>query len=394
LDRFKIINDSLGYTLGDQLLQSVAERLGTCLRSTDTLSRVGGDEFVVMLAEVQSAEESASIASRIMAAFALPHCVAEHDLHITLSIGISNCPSDGLDVDALLTGAETAMYKAKEIGRNNYQFFTSEMNTGAIERQLLEGDLRRALERQEFVLHYQPKVNLETGAITGAEALIRWLHPDRGLVAPLQFIPIAEDTGLIVPIGQWVLREACAQAQKWVEAGLPPMSMAVNVSSVEFRSPGFLASLRTILHETGWDPKLLEIELTESVLMQDSETSASVLQALKAIGVQLALDDFGTGYSSLSYLKRFPINVLKIDQSFVRDIGDDSNGPTIVEAVISMGKILKQRVVAEGIETAEQLAFLLGHHCDEGQGYYFSPPVIAAQFGQLLGSKLGLAAVS
>jgi len=394
LDRFKNINDSLGYALGDQLIQSVAERVGNCLRSTDTLSRVGGDEFVVMLAEVESAEESAAIATRIMDALVLPHRVAEHELHVSMSIGISNCPSDGLDVDTLLEGAETAMYKAKENGRNNYQFFKPEMNTGAIERQALEGALRLALDRQEFVLHYQPKVNLKTGAITGAEALVRWLHPDRGLVPPLQFIPIAEDTGLIVPIGQWVLREACTQAQEWMDAGLPSMSMAVNVSSVEFRSPGFLACLRTILQETGWDPKLLEIELTESVLMQDSETSASILQALKAMGVQLALDDFGTGYSSLSYLKRFPINVLKIDQSFVRDISADSNGPTIVEAVISMGKSLKQRVVAEGIETPEQLAFLLRHDCDEGQGYYFSPPVIAAQFGQLLGSKLGLAVVT
>jgi diguanylate cyclase (GGDEF)-like protein/PAS domain S-box-containing protein len=394
LDRFKSINDSLGYALGDQLLQSVAERVGTCLRSTDTLSRVGGDEFVVMLAEVKSAGESATIARRIMAALVPPHHMAEHELHVSVSIGISNYPGDGLEVDALLASAETAMYKAKENGRNNYRFFTPEMNTGAVERQSLEGDLRRALDRQEFVLHYQPKVNLETGAITGAEALVRWMHPDRGLVPPLQFIAIAEDTGLIVPIGQWVLREACTQAQKWMDAGLPSMSMAVNVSSVEFRSPGFLASLRTILHETGWDPHLLEIELTESVLMQDSETSASVLQALKAMGIQLALDDFGTGYSSLSYLKRFPINVLKIDQSFVRDINADSNGPTIVEAVISMGKSLKQRVIAEGIETAEQLAFLLAHRCDEGQGYYFSPPVIAAQFGQLLESSLASAVVS
>jgi len=328
-----------------------------------------------------------------MAALVAPHRMAEHELHVSMSIGISNYPGDGLDVDALLASAETAMYKAKEDGRNNYRFFTPEMNTGAVERQSLEGDLRRALDRQEFVLHYQPKVNLETGAITGAEALVRWMHPDRGLVSPLQFIPIAEDTGLIVPIGQWVLREACTQAPKWMDAGLPSMSMAVNVSSVEFRSPGFLASLRTILHETGWDPHLLEIELTESVLMQDSETSASVLQALKAMGIQLALDDFGTGYSSLSYLKRFPINVLKIDQSFVRDINADSNGSTIVEAVISMGKSLKQRVIAEGIETAEQLAFLLAHRCDEGQGYYFSPPVIAAQFGQLLDSSLASAVV-
>jgi diguanylate cyclase (GGDEF)-like protein/PAS domain S-box-containing protein len=384
LDRFKNINDALGYAVGDQLLQSVAARVGTCLRSTDTLSRVGGDEFVVTLAEMEREAESGAIARRIMAAAVAPYRIAGHELHVSVSIGISNYPNDGLDVDALLTAAETAMYKAKEDGRNNYRFFTAEMNAGAVENQSLEDDLRRALDRHELVLHYQPKINLETRAITGAEALVRWMHPDRGLVPPLQFIPVAEDSGLIVPIGQWVLREACAQAQKWIDAGLPSMSMAVNVSSVEFRNPEFLTFLRMILHETGLDPHLLEIEITESVLMQDSEASTSVLQALKAIGVQLALDDFGTGYSSLSYLKRFPIDVLKVDKSFVRDITTNSNGGSIVEAVISMGKSLKQRVIAEGIETPEQLSFLLAHHCDEGQGYYFSPPVVASQFSQLL----------
>ena len=394
LDRFKNINDSLGYAMGDQLLQSVAERVGTCLRSGDTLSRVGGDEFAVMLAEVESAAELAGVARRIIAALVPPHRIAEHELHVSVSIGISKYPGDGLDGDALLTSAETAMYQAKEHGRNNYKFFTVEMNAGVAERQSLEDDLRRALDRQEFVLHYQPKINLETGAITGSEALVRWMHPDRGLVPPLQFIPIAEDSGLIVPIGQWVLREACTQAQKWMDSGLPLMSMAVNVSSVEFRSPEFLASMRTILHETGWDPRLLQIELTESLLMKNSEASASVLQALKAMGVQLALDDFGTGYSSLSYLKRFPIDVLKVDQSFVRDITADSSGATIVEAIISMGKSLKQRVIAEGVETPEQFDFLLAHHCDEGQGYFFSPPVIASQFSQLVSTKFGAVAVA
>ena len=262
------------------------------------------------------------------------------------------------------------------------------MNAGAIERQSLEGELRRALEREEFVLHYQPKMNLETGAIIGAEALIRWIHPDRGLVSPAQFIPIAEDSGLIVPIGRWVLREACKQARAWMDAGLPPIPMAVNISSIEFRNPNFLASVRTILKETRWDPHHLEIEMTESLLMQNSDSSASVLQALKTMGVQLALDDFGTGYSSLSYLKRFPIDVLKVDQSFVRDISTNSSDAAIIEAIISMGKSLKQRVIAEGIETQEQLTFLRGHHCDEGQGYYFSPPVVAEQFALLLGTGI------
>jgi diguanylate cyclase (GGDEF)-like protein/PAS domain S-box-containing protein len=388
LDRFKNINDSLGHTTGDKLLQSVAQRLGACLRGSDTLSRVGGDEFVVMLSDVASAEESAVAARRILTTLTLPHIIAEHELHVSVSIGICNYPADGLDADRLISSGEAAMYQAKKNGRNNYQFFTQEMNAGAIDRQVLEGDLRRALERQEFVLHYQPKMNLETGAIIGAEALIRWEHPDRGRVSPAQFIPIAEDSGLIVPIGQWVLREACTQARTWMDAGLPPIPMAVNISSIEFRNPEFLASLGTILKETRWDPRHLEIELTESVLMQNSESSVSVLQALKAMGVQLALDDFGTGYSSLSYLKRFPIDALKVDQSFVRDINADSGGSTIVDAVISIGKSLKQRVIAEGIETREQLAFLRAHHCDEGQGYYFSPPVIAEQFVQLLGTGI------
>ena len=388
LDRFKNINDSLGYMLGDKLLQCVAKRLGACLRDSDTVSRVGGDEFVVMLSEVAGAGESASVAGRILTALTLPHRIAEHELHVSVSIGICSYPDDGLDANNLIKSAEAAMYQAKANGRNNYQFFTQEMNAGAIERQSLEGELRCALEREEFVLHYQPKMNLETGAIIGAEALIRWVHPDRGLVSPAQFIPIAEDSGLIVPIGRWVLREACKQARAWMDAGLPPIPMAVNISSIEFRNPNFLASVRTILKETRWDPHHLEIEMTERLLMQNSDSSASVLQALKTMGVQLALDDFGTGYSSLSYLKRFPIDVLKVDQSFVRDISTNSSDAAIIEAIISMGKSLKQRVIAEGIETQEQLTFLRAHHCDEGQGYYFSPPVVAEQFAQLLGTGI------
>jgi len=388
LDRFKNINDSLGYMLGDKLLQCVAKRLGACLRDSDTVSRVGGDEFVVMLSEVAGAGESASAAGRILTALTLPHRIAEHELHVSVSIGICSYPDDGLDANNLIKSAEAAMYQAKANGRNNYQFFTQEMNAGAIERQSLEGELRCALEREEFVLHYQPKMNLETGAIIGAEALIRWVHPDRGLVSPAQFIPIAEDSGLIVPIGRWVLREACKQARAWMDAGLPPIPMAVNISSIEFRNPNFLASVRTILKETRWDPHHLEIEMTERLLMQNSDSSASVLQALKTMGVQLALDDFGTGYSSLSYLKRFPIDVLKVDQSFVRDISTNSSDAAIIEAIISMGKSLKQRVIAEGIETQEQLTFLRAHHCDEGQGYYFSPPVVAEQFAQLLGTGI------
>jgi EAL domain-containing protein (putative c-di-GMP-specific phosphodiesterase class I) len=316
---------------------------------------------------------------------AAPHRVAGHDLDVTVSIGISAFPYDGQDAETLIKNADTAMYHAKENGRNNYQFFEQEMNDRAVGRQVLEGSLRHALERQEFVLHFQPKVNLETGAITGAEALIRWLHPDRGLVPPAQFVPIAEDSGLILPIGQWVLREACRQARAWLDAGLGPMPVAVNISTLEFRSKHFLEGIRAILLETGLPADFLELELTETVLMQHPESTASVLRALKSIGVRLAIDDFGTGYSSLSYLRRFPIDVLKLDRSFVHDIASpETNDASIVSAVITMGKSLKYRVIAEGVETEEQLRFLQAHRCDEGQGFYFSPPAPPGQFAELL----------
>ena len=285
-----------------------------------------------------------------------------------------------------MKNADFAMYHAKDSGRNNYQFFKPEMNVRAVERQSLENGLRHAMERQEFVLHYQPKMNLETGAIIGVEALIRWHHPQRGLVPPAQFIPIAEECGFIVPIGRWVLREACRQARAWQDAGLPPMRIAINVSAVELRAKDFVAGVRAILAETGLEPRYLELELTETFLMQDSKSTAAVLQALKDMGVQLALDDFGTGYSSLSYLKRFPIDTLKIDRSFVRDLTTDADDASIVSAVISMGKSLHMRVVAEGVETREQLAFLQEQSCPEGQGYYFSRPVVAEEFPQLLGA--------
>ena len=387
LDRFKHINDSLGHPIGDQLLQSVAQRLVACVRGSDTVSRQGGDEFVVLLSEIEHAEDAALSAEKILLALAAPHSIAENELHITASIGISIYPEDGQDAETLIRCADTAMYHAKDKGRNNYQFFTEDMNVRAVERQFLEGSLRRALERQEFVLHYQPKINLQTGAITGVEALIRWRHPERGLIPPAQFVPIAEDCGLIVPIGRWVLREACRQAQAWIDAGLPPMPVAVNISALEFQSKDFLDGVRAILKETRLNPRYLELELTESVLMQDAESTAPALIALKAIGVRLAIDDFGTGYSSLSYLRQFPIDTLKIDQSFVREITAGSLDDTIVSAMISMGRTLKQRVVAEGVETAEQFAFLRRQHCDEGQGYHFSRPVSAEEFVTLLKTK-------
>lgn len=384
LDGFKHINDSLGHATGDKLLQSVSRRLLDCARASDTVSRQGGDEFLVLLSELAQPEDAAIAARRMLKAVAEPHTIDLHELHVTTSMGVSIFPDDGTDAETLIKNADTAMYQAKESGRQSFQYFKPEMNARAVERQSIEEGLRRALIREEFALHYQPKINFKTGAIVGAEALIRWTHPTRGAVAPIQFIPVAEDTGLIVPIGNWVLRQACQQAQAWVMSGLPVGTMAVNVSAMEFRDKNFLEGLLAILKETGLDPRLLELELTESVLMKHAESSASVLQSLREIGVQIALDDFGTGYSSLSYLRKFPVDALKIDQSFVAQITATGDDASIVTAVINMARSLKLRVVAEGVETLEQLAFLHAHECDEAQGYFFSRPVPAQQFALLL----------
>jgi diguanylate cyclase (GGDEF)-like protein len=393
LDRFKSINDALGHGAGDQLLQSVATRLTACVRNSDTVCRQGGDEFVILLADIEQAEDVALSAQKIFAALSLSYRIDHLDLHVTMSVGISVYPNDGQDADSLIKSADTAMYHAKQGGRNNYLFFEPQMNVLADERHSIEGGLRQALERQELILYYQPKIHLETGAISGVEALIRWQHPQRGLILPEQFIWIAEECGLIVPIGAWVLRAACEQAQAWLEAGLPPIAMAVNISAVQFRHKDFLPSLAQILKETGLSSHYLELELTESVLMQDADSTASVLQALKTMGVRLAIDDFGTGYSSLSYLKRFPIDTLKIDQSFMRDIThatSNSDDAAIVAAVLGMGKSLNHRVIAEGVETREQLAFLQAQGCSEGQGYYFGRPMIADDLVALL--RTGVAA--
>jgi len=388
LDHFKHINDSLGHPIGDTLLQSVARRLVSCVRDSDTVSRQGGDEFIVLLSEVTHAKNAAPCAQKLLTMLKAPNFIGHHNLEISASIGISIYPDDGMDPETLIKTADTAMYQAKENGRNNYKFFEEEMNIRAVERQSIEEDLRGALERQEFVLQYQPKIDLRTGAITGAEALIRWLHPRRGMISPLMFIPVAEDSGLILPIGMWVRREACLQVRAWQDAGLPPLPVAVNISVVEFRDQNFLESVRAILKETRLEPRRLELELTESVLMQHVETATSLLQQLKAMGVQLVVDDFGTGYSSLSYLRRFPIDALKIDRSFVREITSNPDDATIVSAVISMGRSLKQRVIAEGVETREQCAFLQNQQCGEGQGYYFSRPVFPQQFAKLLQTGL------
>jgi diguanylate cyclase (GGDEF)-like protein/PAS domain S-box-containing protein len=384
LDGFKFINDSLGHPIGDGLLQSVAKRLVGCVRGSDTVSRQGGDEFVVLLSEVQHSEDAAISARRMLQAVAEAHSVDHHDLHVTTSIGVSVYPDDGLDAEALIKNADTAMYQAKENGRQSYQFFAQAMNVRAVERQSIEESLRRAVERKEFTLHYQPKINLCTGVISGAEALLRWTHPTRGSIAPAQFIPVAEACGLILPIGAWVLREACKQARAWVDAGLPATTVSVNVSAMEFRNDNFLDGVFAVLRETGVDPRSLELELTESALMTRPESTAAILRTLRERGVQVAIDDFGTGYSSLSHLRKFPVDALKIDQSFVQQLSATEADTALVAAVIRMAQSLNLRVVAEGVETPEQLAFLRAHQCDEAQGYYFSRPVPAYQFASLL----------
>jgi diguanylate cyclase (GGDEF)-like protein/PAS domain S-box-containing protein len=392
LDGFKHINDSLGHAIGDKLLQSVAKRLLASVRTSDTVSRIGGDEFVVLLSEVAHAGDAGVKAGKILAALNAPLEIDQHNLRVTASIGVTTYPEDGQETAMLIKNADLAMYQAKENGRNNYQFFEKDMNVRALERQSVEENLCFALDRDELVMHYQPKINLKTGEITGVEALIRWQHPERGLIGPLQFISVAEDCGLMLPIGNWVLRESCRQAKSWQDAGLRPIEMAVNVSSVEFRNEDFLEGVKAILEETGLSPHYLGLELTESVLMQHAKFTVPVLKKLKAMGVRLAIDDFGTGYSSLSYLRQFPIDTLKVDQSFVHGINADTDDATIINAVISMGSNLNHRVIAEGVETVEQVAFLQAHGCDEGQGYYFSRPVPASQFAKLLkaGTTIGL----
>jgi len=384
LDHFKHVNDSVGHLIGDQLLRAVALRITPCVRSSDTVSRQGGDEFMVLLSEVTHAGDAALIADKIRLAVLEPYTIANHLLHLTTSIGVSVYPDDGADPETLIQCADTAMYHAKEKGRNNSQFFKDEMNFHAAERQIITGDLRHALARGEFVLEYQPKVNLVSGAITGVEALIRWQHPSRGILPPQQFIQIAEDCGLIVQIGQWALREACVQAQTWLAAGLKFGTMAVNISAVEFRNDRFFDGVCSILKSTGLEPCYLEFELTETAAMRNFEATSVVLKSLSAMGIRIAVDDFGTGYSNLSYLKRFPINTLKLDKSFVHDLPQSANIATIVRSVIHMGQSLDLRVVAEGVENAQQLKFLQAYDCAEGQGYYFSKPVDPSECQALL----------
>jgi diguanylate cyclase (GGDEF)-like protein/PAS domain S-box-containing protein len=388
VDRFKHINDSLGHAIGDELLLSIARRLVTSVRSSDTVSRQGGDEFVILLSGITHAEDASLSAVKILTALGVPYRIQAHDLQVTVSMGIGVYPADGTDAETLVKNADIAMLNAKDNGRNNYQFFRPDMNEHALERQSLESGLRHALDRREFVLYYQPKMDLETEAITGAEALIRWRQPGQGIVLPEKFIPIAEQCGYIIPIGRWVLREACRQTKNWLDADLTPMPVAINISAVELRSRDFVQSVRTVLQETGMDVRYLEFELTETALMQDPTSTIAVLRTLKEMGVRLTLDDFGTGYSSLSYLKRFPIDALKIDKSFVHGLCTNAGDANIVSAVINMGKSFGLTVIAEGVETREQFLRLQAQQCAEGQGHYFQAPVAADEFAKLLGSDL------
>ncbi len=387
LDNFKDINDALGHQVGDLLLQSVAGRLTECVRASDTVCRQGGDEFVILLAEIEQPHDASRVADMLRASLAVPHLIDGHEIHVNLSIGISLYPGDGESVETLMQNADLAMFHAKANGRGRHQFFRSEMNSRAHDRMFIEGGLRRALKQEEFLLHYQPQIDLDSGAMIGAEVLIRWQHPERGLTYPAYFIAIAEACGLIVPIGQWMLREVFRQVQAWLDAGLCAVPVSVNISAVEFQDMRFPEKLALLLEETGLAPSYLELEVTESYLMHDSAASERTLATIRGMGVRLAIDDFGTGYSSLSYLKRFPFETLKIDQSFTQDIVPGEDDTTLISAVIGIGQTLRQRVIAEGVETQEQLAFLRTRHCSVGQGFLFSHPLPAEDFARLLAGR-------
>jgi diguanylate cyclase (GGDEF)-like protein len=384
LDCFKTINDSLGHSVGDLLLQDVAERLKSCAREGDTVARLGGDEFLIVLTHVNDISGAAVSAERFMDAMTARFVVQGHSLSIGCSLGISIFPEDGADSETLIKHADAAMYSAKDGGRNNFQFFTADMNAQAVERLAFENGLRLALDKKELFLVYQPQMDIATGTISGLEALLRWQHPVLGLVPPDKFIRIAENSGLIVPIGEWVLRTACSQARKWQDEGLAAVSIAVNVSAVQFRQQGFCELIRRVLRETGLAAHNLELELTESLLLGNADVTLSVLQELKAMGLTLAIDDFGTGYSSFSYLKRFPVSKLKIDRSFVRDVAVNPDDAAITIAIISMAKSLNLKVIAEGVEDEAQMSFLRAHQCDEIQGYYFSKPLAVDKVAEKL----------
>jgi diguanylate cyclase (GGDEF)-like protein len=388
LDRFKFINDTLGHDAGDSLLQEITIRFQYELRASDVIARLGGDEFVVLLQEINSREHAATVASKILAAASKPIMLIGHECRVSASVGIAMFPMDGEDEQTLMKNADSAMYFAKNEGKNNFQFFSSAINSHTLERLKLESNLRRAMERSEFTLNYQAKLDLTSNTITGVEALLRWNNVELGHVPPDRFIPIAEETGLIVQIGRWVLRTACLQNMEWQRQGLPPINMAVNLSVRQFSDDNLVADITDILRDTGMQPSLLELEITEGMLIHNIERAIKLLTAIKKMGVRLAIDDFGTGYSSLGQLKNFPIDTLKVDRSFIRDLVSDSEDRAITSAIIAMGKTLSLTVIAEGVETLEQQTFLREQSCDEMQGYYFSKPVKAEEFAKLLAQNM------
>ena len=392
LDRFKAVNDTLGHQAGDRLLTLAAERLGHCVRESDTIARLGGDEFTIILENLGGADEPRVVARKILDLMARPFVLEGQDVYVTPSIGITLFPYDDDNVDGLLKNADAAMYQVKANGRNGYQFFTAGMNERAVERIRIESGLRQAIDRNEFVLHYQPKVNLQSGRMQGVEALVRWQRPGIGTVGPAEFIPVAEDTGLIIPIGEWVLRKALAQTRIWLDNGLPVCRLAVNICARQFRQGDVAAMISDALRQSGLDGSYLEVEITESVLMEDTDATVVTLQRLKELGVSIAIDDFGTGYSSLNYLKRFPIDTLKIDRSFVSDIPYDQDDAVITRAIIGLAHNLRRSVIAEGVETHEQVRFLRENDCDEAQGYLFSAPINTMQMTGYLERERGRAA--
>ena len=383
LDRLKVVNDTLGHAAGDQMLREAAARLASCTREGDTVARLGGDEFMVVLPNLSDARGAAAAAQKIRESLAHPTDLTGQEVCISASIGVSLFPADAADAEALIRNADAAMYSAKRHGGDNYQFYTADLNVQVQERLAIEQGLRIAEQRNELYLLYQPKIDLRSGRIIGVEALLRWQHPSLGLISPERFIPIAEETGLIIPIGEWVLRTACKQIRAWRDRGIE-LPVAVNLSACQFRQRNLAQTIHRILSETGVPPQWLEIEITESDVMENAESAIATLDELKARGVSISVDDFGTGYSSLSYLKRFPLDVLKIDRSFVRDIAVDSDDAAIVEAIIALARSLEIKVVAEGVETEDQMAFLNRSGCDFAQGYLFSPPVDAEQIAVLL----------
>ncbi|HEX7808000.1 MAG TPA: EAL domain-containing protein, partial [Thermoanaerobaculia bacterium] len=382
LDQFKHVNDTLGHTIGDRLLQAIASRLVTCVRAEDTVARMGGDEFTILLADIADRRNASAVAQKVLEAVRHPVVVDDHELYVSTSIGIAIFGEDGDDAETLLKNADRAMYRAKEVGRDNFQYAMAARLEIADSRVALERSLHQALQRDELVVHYQPMVEIATGRVVGAEALLRWMHPHQGLMQPDEFIPIAEETQLIVPLGTWVLRTACTQMKAWHDAGHAWLRVAVNLSPRQFQDRELVSTVEKILDETGFPAPFLDLEITESTAMQNAELTLSILRRLKEMGIRISIDDFGTGYSSLSYLKRFPIDTVKIDQDFVRDLTRDD--AAIISAVISMARTLNLRVIAEGVETEEQLAFLRRENCAEMQGFLYSQPLDAAAFEQAL----------